>query len=560
MDRLVECVPNFSEGRDRAVLDRITAEIGSVEGVRLLDVDPGADTNRTVVTLIGEPDAVVTAAFLAIRRAAELIDMRRHRGAHPRQGATDVCPFVPVAGVTMEECVELAKRLGRRVGEELGIPVYLYEAAATRPERVSLADIRVGEYEALPDKLGTAEWEPDFGPNEFNARAGATVIGAREFLIAYNVNLNTRNDKKANAVAFDVREKGRVKRDAKGQVVTDESGEPVREPGTLRNVRGIGWYIDEYKMAQISMNLTNYRETPVHLALEEVRAKARERGLIVTGSELVGLIPRQAMIDAGRYYLEEQGTSPGQPEEEVIRIAVQSMGLSELKPFDPDDKIVEYRAGFELAGPLMSMTCRGFLNELSTDSPAPGGGSVAALAGSLGASLATMVANLTTRNKAYRRVWPEMNDLALRGQEVKDRLCRLVDEDTDAFNKLLAGFRLPKNTEEESAARDEAIQGATKHATTIPFTVMEESLAAIRLAKTVAESGMKSSASDAGVAAHVGRAGVEGAWLNVRINVPQITDKAWVDDRLERGGKILEKARALADEVQEIVLRNIEGG
>jgi len=557
MDRLVECVPNFSEGRDPAVIERITRAIDEVEGVRLLDVDPGADTNRTVVTLIGEPDAVVEAAFRGIAMAAEVIDMRQHTGAHPRQGATDVCPFVPVAGLTMEDCVELAKRLGRRVGEELGIPVYLYEAAATRPERRSLAEIRVGEYEALSEKLGTEEWKPDFGPNEFKATAGVTAIGAREFLIAYNVNLNTRNDKKANAVAFDVREKGRVKRDAAGRVVTGEKDEPERVPGSLKEVRGIGWYIDEYKMAQISMNLTNYKVTPFHVALEEVRRKALARGLIVTGSELVGLIPRQAMIDAGRYYLEQQGTSPGQPEEEVIRIAVQSMGLSELKPFDPDDKIVEYRAGFALAGPLMSMSCRDFLNELSADSPAPGGGTVAALAGSLGASLAAMVANLTTRNKSYGKIREEMKKLAVSGQEVKDRLCRLADEDTDSFNKLLEAMRLPKNTDEEVAARDEAIQGATKHATMIPFAVMEQSLLAIRLAKEVAGKGMQSSASDGGVAAHLGRAGVEGAWLNVLINVPSITDEAWVADLVERGEALVAEARSLADEVQEIVLGNI---
>jgi glutamate formiminotransferase/formiminotetrahydrofolate cyclodeaminase len=557
MDRLVECVPNFSEGRDLEVIDRITAAMTTVEGVSLLDVDPGADTNRTVVTLIGDPDAVVDAAFLGIAKAAELIDMRHHTGAHPRHGATDVCPFVPVAGVTMEDCVELAKRLGKRVGEELGIPVYLYDQAAQIPERRSLADVRAGEYEALPEKLGTEEWAPDFGPNEFNARAGVVTIGAREFLIAYNVNLNTRNDKKANAVAFDVREKGRVKRDGKGQVVVGEDGEPEREPGSLKEVRGIGWYIDEYQMAQISMNLTNYKVTPFHVALEEVRKKALERGLIVTGSELVGLLPRQAILDAGRYYLELQGTSPGQPEEEVIRIAIQSMGLSELKEFDPDEKIVEYRAGVKLAGPLMSMSCRGFLNELSTDSPAPGGGTVAALAGSLGASLAAMVANLTTRNKAYERVRDGMCDIAVEGQEVKDRLCRLADEDTDSFNRLLEAMRLPKNTDEEIAAREEAIQAATKHATMIPFTVMEQSLAAIRLAKKVAESGMKSSASDGGVAAHMGRAGVEGAWLNVKINVPSISDEAWVADLLERGEAILAEARTLADEVQATVLANI---
>ena len=559
MDRLVECVPNFSEGRDRDRIAKITDAITAVTGVRLLDVDPGADTNRTVVTFLGEPDAVVEAAFQGIRRAAELIDMRKHKGAHPRQGATDVCPFVPVAGVTMEECVELAKRLGRRVGEELDIPVYLYEEAASRPERKSLADIRVGEYEALKEKLGKPEWEPDFGPNEFRPKAGVTVIGAREFLIAYNVNLNTRNHKKANAVAFDVRTKGRMKKDELGEVVKDENGEPIREPGALEAVRGIGWYIDEYRMAQISMNLTNYKITPVHIALEETRDRARERGLIVTGSELVGLIPRQAMIDAGRHYLRLQGTSPGQPEEETIRIAVQSMGLTEVKPFDPADKIVEYRAGFDLAGPLMRMTARDFLNELSTDSPAPGGGSVASLAGALSASLATMVANLTVRNKRYQGVWEEMYDLSVRGQELKDRLCRLVDEDTNAFNVLLDAFRMPKGTDHEQAARAAAITEATKGAALVPFEVMERSCEAIGLAQVGAEKGLAASSSDAGVAALMGRAAVEGAWLNVLTNLKDIDDREWAEDLLGRADAVATSARERAEEVLAVVRASVRG-
>jgi glutamate formiminotransferase/formiminotetrahydrofolate cyclodeaminase len=558
MDKLVECVPNFSEGRDRAVIDAITAAIEAVDGVTLLDVDPGADTNRTVVTFIGAPEPTVEAAFRAIQRAAELIDMRKHTGAHPRQGATDVCPFVPVANVTIEECVEMSQQLGRRVGEELQIPVYLYEHAASRPDRKSLADIRVGEYEALAEKLKQPDWKPDFGPAEHNPGAGATVIGCREFLIAFNVNLNTRNHLKANAVAFDVRSKGRAKKDEDGRLVRDADGNEVTEPGTLKEVRGIGWYIDEYKMAQISMNLTNYKVTPLHVALEEVRDKARARGLVVTGSELVGLIPRQAMLDAGRYYLEECGSSPGQPEEERIRLAVQSMGLEELKPFDPEDKIVEYRAGKTLAGPLMRLSCREFLNELSTDSPAPGGGSVSALAGSLAASLAGMVANLTVRNKKYQNVKEEMAELAFRAQEVKDRLCRIVDEDTESFNSLLAAMRMPKDSAEEKAARHQAIQDATKHATSIPFEAMERSLEAMELALAVATQGLAASASDAGVAALMARAAVEGAFLNVRINVPDIEDQAWVDDRVARGEKILNRARDLVDEVLAAVYGNIE--
>jgi glutamate formiminotransferase/formiminotetrahydrofolate cyclodeaminase len=502
---------------------------------------------------------VLQAAFLAISKAADLIDMRHHEGAHPRQGATDVCPLVPLSGVTVEECVELSRRLGKRVGEELGIPVYLYEAAATRPERRSLAEIRVGEYEALPDKLGKPEWEPDFGPATFHAKAGATVIGVREFLIAFNVDLNTRNYKKANAVAFDIRSRGRAQRDERGNVIKDAEGNVEREPGSLEEVRGIGWYIDEYKMAQISMNLTNYKVTPVHVAFEEAREKARDRGLIVTGSELVGLIPRQAMLDAGLYYLRRQGTSPGQPEEEVVRIAAQSMGMSEIKPFDAKDKIIEYRAGLDLAGPLMRMTCREFLNELSTDSPAPGGGSVAALAGSLSASLAAMVGNLTTRNKKYAEVRDEMCDLALAGQRVKDRLCKLVDEDTEAFNRLLEAFRLPKGTEEEERRKEEAVQEATKAATLVPFEVMERSLEAMGLARVVAERGMKSSASDAGVSALMARSAVEGAYLNVRINVPSITDKAWVEETVARAEEMRERARREADEAFEVVLGNISG-
>ncbi len=559
MGKLVECVPNFSEGRDRRVIDEITAAIRAVPGVTLLDADPGADTNRTVVTLIGAPEAAAEAAFAAIRTASALIDMRAHHGAHPRMGATDVVPFVPISDVTMEECVALARELGRRVGDELGIPVYLYEAAASRPERRSLADIRAGEYEGLAEKLKDPAWKPDFGPASFNPRAGATVIGAREFLVAFNVNLNTRNHRKANAVAFDVRSKGRVKRDAEGNELRDQAGQPIYEPGSLDEVRAIGWYIDAYQCAQISMNLTNYKVTPVHEAIEEVRDKARARGLVVTGSELVGLVPRQALLDAGRYYLERAGSSPGQPEEERVRLAVQSMGLGELKPFDPREKVVEYRAGMQLAGPLMRLGCREFLNELSTDSPAPGGGSVAALAGSLAASLACMVANLTTRNKKYAPVKEKMGRLALQAQGVKDRLCRLVDEDTEAFNQLLAALRLPATTPEEERAKKAANDQACKNATLIPFTVMEQSLEALEMARQVAGEGMASSASDAGVAALMARAAVEGAYLNVRINLPRIDDAAWVTDLRGRAEALLARARTGVDQVLALVAKNLDG-
>jgi glutamate formiminotransferase/formiminotetrahydrofolate cyclodeaminase len=559
MNRLVECVPNFSEGRDRSVIDRITAAIAAVEGVSLLDVDMGADTNRTVVTFIGPPDAVEEAAFRSVDRAAELIDMRRHRGAHPRQGATDVVPFVPVADVSMEECVAMAHRVGRRVGEELRIPVWLYEEAATRPERASLADLRAGEYEALAAKLGKPEWAPDYGPAVMNERAGATVIGAREFLIAFNVNLNTRNHRKANAVAFDIRTKGRPVRDDLGRIVRDEAGQVVREPGTLKEVRAIGWFIEEFGRAQISMNLTNHRMTPPHIALEEARERARERGLVVTGSELVGLIPRAALIEAGKYYLRLQGTSPGQPEEEVVRTAVLSMGLAEVKPFDPAEKVVEYRAGQGLAGPLMRLTGREFLNELSTDSPAPGGGSVAALAGALGSSLATMVANLTSRNKAYAEVMAEMFDIAEKGQEVKDRLCSLVDEDTRAFNRMLDAIRRPKGTEEERLSRDAAVEDATKGATLVPLEVMRRSREALALARAVAERGMQASASDAGVGALMARAAAEGAWLNVRINAPNLRDRAFADECRSVSDSLLEEVRREAEGVLATVVAAIGG-
>jgi glutamate formiminotransferase/formiminotetrahydrofolate cyclodeaminase len=557
MIRFVECVPNFSEGRDRSVIDRITASIRGVEGVSVLDVDMGADTNRTVVTFIGPPEAVEEAAFRAVARAAELIDMRRHRGAHPRQGATDVVPFVPVAGVSMDECVDMARRVGRRVGEELRIPVWLYEAAATRPERTSLADLRAGEYEALAEKLAKPEWAPDFGPAEHNERAGATVIGAREFLVAFNVNLNTRNHRKANAVAFDVRTKGRPVRDEKGRLLRDGAGNVVREPGTLKDVRAIGWFIEEYGRAQISMNLTNFRVTPPHIALEEARERARERGLVVTGSEVVGLIPRAALVEAGKYYLRLSGTSPGQPEEEVIRTAVLSMGLAEVKPFDPAEKVVEYRAGHGLAGPLMRLSGREFLNELSTDSPAPGGGSVAALAGALGASLATMVANLTSRNKAYAETQAEMFDLAEQGQEVKDCLCSLVDEDTRAFSRMLEAFRMPKGSPAEEAARVAAVEEATKGATLVPLEVMRRAGEALSLAAAVARRGMKASASDAGVGALMARAAAEGAWLNVRINTPNLKDRAFAARCLAEADSLLAEIRREAEEVHHTVVAAI---
>lgn len=523
MQKLVECVPNISEGRDRAVIDAVTAVIGEVEGVRLLDVDPGADTNRTVITFIGPPDAVAEAAFRVVRRAAELIDMSRHHGAHPRHGATDVCPFVPVRGVTMEECAELARRVGRRLGDELGIPVYLYEAAASRPSRRNLADIRKGEYEALPRKLGTAEWEPDFGPNAWNertARTGATNVAARGFLVAYNVNLNTRDKALASQVALDIKEAGRAKRDAAGEIVRDAAGQPVLEPGPYRlpACKAVGWYIPAYERAQVSINLVDTGVTKPHQAFEACDASARDRGARATGSELVGLVPEADLLAAGRFYLRRAGQSAGVPRRHLVEAAVQSLGLRELGPFDPAEKVLEYQAGL-VDGPLVSLTNRAFVDELSTDSPAPGGGSVAALCAAQGAALCAMVANLTVGKKKYAAVWERMKDLAEEAQELKDFFLAAIDDDTAAFNAVMAAFGLPKGTPGEAAARDRAIAAATLRATLVPLSVLEKAPAALALAGEVAAGGNANSLSDAGVAGLTLMAGAEGAWYNVLINL-----------------------------------------
>ena len=523
MQKLVECVPNISEGRDRAVIDAVTAVIGEVEGVRLLDVDPGADTNRTVITFIGPPDAVAEAAFRVVRRAAELIDMSRHHGAHPRHGATDVCPFVPVRGVTMEECAELARRVGRRLGDELGIPVYLYEAAASRPGRRNLADIRKGEYEALPRKLGTAEWEPDFGPNAWNertARTGATNVAARGFLVAYNVNLNTRDKALASQVALDIKEAGRAKRDAAGEIVRDAAGQPVLEPGPYRlpACKAVGWYIPAYERAQVSINLVDTGVTKPHQAFEACDASARDRGARATGSELVGLVPEADLLAAGRFYLRRAGQSAGVPRRHLVEAAVQSLGLRELGPFDPAEKVLEYQAGL-VDGPLVSLTNRAFVDELSTDSPAPGGGSVAALCAAQGAALSAMVANLTVGKKKYAAVWERMKDLAEEAQELKDFFLAAIDDDTAAFNAVMAAFGLPKGTPGEAAARDRAIAAATLRATLVPLSVLEKAPAALALAGEVAAGGNANSLSDAGVAGLTLMAGAEGAWYNVLINL-----------------------------------------
>ena len=522
--RLVECVPNFSEGRDRDKIRAITGEIEAVPGVKLLDVDPGASTNRTVVTFVGEPDAVQEAAFRAIAKAAEVLDMRSHKGAHSRMGATDVCPFVPVAGVTMDDCVRMAAELGRRVADELGIPVYLYEAAARKPGRRNLAAVRAGEYEGLPEKLRDPEWAPDFGPAVFNPKSGATIIGAREFLIAYNFNLNTRDRKLAHEIALSLRESGRAKRDKDGNIVKDARGNTVKVPGRFREVKSVGWYVEDYGVAQVSVNFTNYRTTPIHVVFDEAVRLAAKLGLRVTGSELVGLIPKEALLMAGRHYLEKQGKSPGVPDDELIRMAVRSLGLADVAPFDPEKKIIEYQV--RQPGPaLVNMTLRGFADELSMDSPAPGGGSVAALCGALSAALAAMVANLTVGKKGYEAVHNDMVATAVRGQALKDQLLDAVDRDTRAFNKVMEAFRLPKTTPEQAAEKDRAVEDANKEATLVPLEVLEKAVEAAGLARTAAAGGNRNSVSDAGVAGLAAEAAGEGAYYNVLINLAGIKDR-----------------------------------
>lgn len=543
-DALVECVPNFSEGRDMAVIRRITDAIEAVEGVRLLNVDPGKATNRTVVTFVGAPAAVVEAAFRAIATASEVIDMRRHRGEHPRIGATDVCPLVPVRGISMEETVALARQLGERVGRELGIPVYLYEYAATRPERRNLAAIRQGEYEGLADKLKDPNWQPDYGPAEFNPRAGATVIGARDFLVAYNVNLNTTSVRRANAVAFDIREKGRPLRrgdPVTGEIVRDEHGEPIWVPGRLKAVKAIGWYIEEYGIAQISINLTNLNVTPLHIAFEEACRCAEARGLRVTGSEIVGLVPLKVLLDAGRYFLAKQQRSLGVSEAELVKIAIRSLGLNDVTPFDPQQKVIEYLLADPKATRLARLTMREFADETASESPAPGGGSVSAYVGALAAALGTMVANLSAHKRGWDDRWQEFSDWAVQGQTAKDALLRLVDEDTRAFEALMAARRLPRTTSEETQIADQATTAALRRAIDVPLAVMRHSVAIMELLKAMAETGLASSVSDAGVGAACARAAARGGLLNVLINVADMADEP---TRLA----IVSEAEALASE------------
>ena len=529
MQKLIECVPNFSEGRDQNVIRQITDAIESVDGVSLLDVDPGASTNRTVVTFVGSPDAAVEAAFRAIKKAAELIDMRKHKGAHPRMGATDVCPFIPVSNVSWEEVIACANRLAKRVGDELKIPVYLYEKAAKNESRSNLSVIRAGEYEGFFEKIRQPEWKPDFGPDIFNEKSGATVIGVRDFLVAYNVNLNTRSVRRATSVAFDVRDQGRVKTEdgtPSGKPVLDGNGEPVRIPGMLKHVKAIGWFVKEYGIAQVSMNLTNIEETPLHAAFDACCESAAKRGLRVTGSEIVGMVPKKCLVDAGRYFLRKQKWSEGVSDEESIDIAIRSMGLSELKPFDPKEKVIEFK--IESAEPknsLAKMNLREFCNETLSDSPAPGGGSVAALMGALGASLGGMVANLSAGKRGWDDKLEYFSNWAVKAQQLKDQLLSLVDEDTAAFNKVMDAFALPKGATEEKATRAAAIEQATKYAAEVPLKVMETASKSYDLLAEMAERGNPASVSDVGVGALATRACVEGAALNVRINLAQLKDE-----------------------------------
>ncbi len=552
--KLVECVPNFSEGRDFAKISMITKEIEATPKVKLLDVDPGDSTNRTVVTFIGTPEAVKEAAFKAIKKAAEVIDMSKHLGAHSRIGATDVCPFVPVTGVTMEDCVQLARELGERVGRELGIPVYLYEEAAQKPDRKNLATIRVGQYEGLEDKLKDPEWAPDYGEPVFSAKAGATAIGAREFLIAYNINLNTTDRALASHIAFNLRERGRAKRDEDGKIIRDKNGKAIKFPGKFKEVKAVGWYVDDYGIAQISINFTNYKISPLHLVFDEAIKEAEQIGLRVTGSELVGLIPKEAMLMAGRYYLNKQGMSPGVPEEELIRTAVLSLGLNDVTPFDKQKKIIEYQFA-EVENSLLDLNLRAFGNELSMDSPAPGGGSTAALCGALSSALSAMVSNLTVGKKEYEDVQIKIKDLATHGQALKDQLLHDVDADNVAFNNVMTAMRMKNKTDEQKEARAAAIEETSKKVTLVPLGVLEKCVEALKLAKEVVLSGNKNSVSDAGVAGLTAQAGAEGAFYNVRINLPDIQDEKFKKDIGDRANSLKKEAVKLGNEIKDLVLK-----
>ena len=562
--RIVECVPNFSEGRDKEVIRQIVAAIESSGGVKVLDVDPGEATNRTVVTFVGDPESVVGAAFAGVKRAAELIDMRRHKGAHPRMGATDVLPLIPIAGITLEECAALARDLAKRIAGELHVPTYCYEAAAFRPERKNLAVCRAGEYEALPEKLAHAETAPDFGARPYDegvARMGATTVGARDFLIAVNFNLNTTSTRRANAIAFDVREKGRPVREGNpitGRIVKDADGNPVMRPGTLRATKAIGWFIEEYGIAQVSMNITDISVTPLHAAFDEVCRRADARGVRVTGTEIVGLVPKRALVEAGKYFLRKQHRSVGIAEEEIVRLAVKSMGLDDLKPFKPEEKVIEYLLEAQVEKKrLIDMTCKGFAEETASESPAPGGGSISAYMGALGAALGTMVANLSSHKAGWDDRWEEFSDWAEKGQTVMQELLHLVDEDTAAFNRIMAVFAMPRSTDEEKAVRSAALQEATLYATEVPLRTMRAALAVFPIVRAMAEEGNPNSVSDAGVGALAARSAAFGARLNVRINAAGLKDRAKADALVSEADALAAEAARLETEVLEIVERKI---
>lgn len=560
MKQLIECVPNISEGRDMNIINQVTAEIEKVEGVKLLDVDPGATTNRTVITFVGEPEQACEAAFRVVKKAAELIDMRQHHGAHPRQGATDVCPLIPVSNITMEETVQYAHKLAERIGNELQIPIYCYENAAKIPERRNLAYCRTGEYESLSTRLGTEQWKPDYGPNVWNdhtAQTGATQVGARDFLVAINYNLNTTSTRRANAIAFDVREKGRPQREGgkpSGKPMKDENGKTIMIPGTLKGTKAIGWYIEDYGIAQVSMNITSIKVAPVHLCFDEVCRCAQNRGIRVTGCEIVGLIPKSVLIDAGKYYLAKQKRSLGVSEDEIMKVAIKSMGLDDLKPFNPKEKVIEFLIEDHSQKKLVDLTCTGFCEETASESPAPGGGSVSAYMGALAASLGTMVANLTGGKAAYDDEWEKFSDVAVHGQQLKNDLLHLVDEDTNAFNKIMNAFGLPKKTDEEKAARTAAIQEATKFATEVPFQTMQKSMEAFQVCRAMVEWGNPASVTDGGVGALAARSAVMGAHLNVKINASSLKDEAFKNDILAKAAAI--EAAAIKEEAEILAIVN----
>lgn len=562
--RIVECVPNFSEGRDKHVIAQITEAIEAAGGVKLLDVDPGEATNRTVVTFVGSPEAVVEAAFQGVKRAAELIDMRKHKGAHPRMGATDVLPLIPIAGITLEECAALSRQLAERIADELHIPTYCYEAAAFTPERRNLAVCRAGEYEALPEKLAHKESAPDFGARPYDegvARTGATTVGARDFLIAVNFNLNTTSTRRANAIAFDVREKGRPVREGNpitGKIVKDAEGNPVMQPGTLKATKAIGWFIEEYGIAQVSMNITNISTTPLHVAFDEVCRKADARGVRVTGTEIVGLVPKRALVEAGKYFLRKQHRSVGISEQEIVRIAIKSMGLDDLKPFHPEEKVIEYLLeADERRKRLVDMTCTGFAEETASESPAPGGGSISAYMGALGAALGTMVANLSSHKAGWDDRWEEFSDWAEQGQALLTELLHLVDEDTDAFNRIMNVFAMPKSTDEEKAARSAALQEATLYATQVPLRTMRTAVRIFDVVRAMAAEGNPNSVSDAGVGALAARSAVLGARLNVKINAAGLKDRAAADALVAEAEQLAAEAERLEKEVLTIVEQKI---